>query len=109
MKVLVLALFPLTCVAQGTAVDRSYCSSLNPAVDRLACVTEQVNARAALKAGELDQEGADYNLNRYKRCLVFTGEDQLDCEDRVQYGRVEGSVETGGTIIILKKHSVGAP
>jgi hypothetical protein len=67
--------------------------------DRQTCMTEVRNANAEKRAGKIGNANADLKANALKRCEVFKGEEQIACQARiVGYGKLDGSVASGGVV-----------
>lgn len=85
--------------AYANMQDQRYCDQQHPDVDRKACMLERRNARAAMKAGDLETDPATLEKNRLARCEAFKSErDKKSCLDRLTKGKTAGDVSAGGTI-----------
>ena len=76
--------------------ERARCMKLS-GEDQATCRREAGAALQALRRGELDDHGANFEQNRLARCGYLSGDDRKDCERRMHgEGTISGSVEEGG-------------
>ncbi len=71
---------------------------------RQICIGEARTAQAAKRAGKLENYGANFEANAFKRCEVFKlADDRSACEARVKGATMDASVIDGG---VLRESSV---
>ncbi len=86
--------------ASGNAQsERSACLSGATQQDKATCLRESANAAADKKAGNLNNNGREFQANAVERCKPLSGDAQTACVARVLgYGRASGSVPGGGVL-----------
>lgn len=79
--------------------ETAACNKGKSPQDRKTCLTEVRNARAAKRAGKLENYGNQFAANALKRCEVFKeNDDKVACRARVEQPKIEGSVAEGGIL-----------
>lgn len=77
--------------------DRAACMEGHTSQDRATCLREAGAALQSAQRGQLVEQGAAYEHNRFLRCNPLPAEDKQDCIRRMNgEGIVRGSVEEGG-------------